>query len=221
VKLKKKPASAYNGALVQIPESSTPFENIVYSYKGVGWKNEDFSGLLVFQALVGMYDRSMNSLNSLNSSHLIFKEIHEKELAFKVSPFTTTYHDVGLFGVIVMAPQDTFHNLTQLLLNSYPKLGMEATEQQIERAKTKVKMSLLNTMDGTSPICEELARSVIVIGKPQTLEEIFQSINRVTKDQILEIGKKYCQNVQPAIGIKGKVLKNLPDFNTICSWTNA
>ena len=110
---------------------------------------------------------------------LLLQKIAEDNLAHSVMTFNTTYKDTGLFGVYTVAPPVGLQDLHYVVMFELTRLAYEVTEEEVERAKTQLKMNVLSQLDGSTAICEDIGRQVLTYGRRMTPAEIFARIDAI------------------------------------------
>ncbi len=140
--------------------------HIVLGFDGVSYNDPDFYTASVLSALMGG-----------GMSSRLFQEVREKRgLAYAVSSFTVPYQDAGLFGVYVGTGEEDVVELIPVLCQELVKLTAQATETEIRRAQAQVRAGLLMALESSGSRCEQLARQLLVYGRPISVQE---SVSRI------------------------------------------
>lgn len=114
--------------------------------------------------------------------------------------FRIISHFLGLFGVYAVAnPGDTFDDLTYEIFNEFQKLNEYISPDELERAKSRVKMSLLQQLDGNMQKAEDIGRQVLTLGRRLTPEEMFSRIDSITKKDVAIALDNYFYDVCPVV----------------------
>ncbi|GMF07218.1 unnamed protein product [[Candida] boidinii] len=79
------------------------------------------------------------------------------------------------------------------------------TEEEVETAKAQLKGSLLLSLDGTTSIAEDIGRQLVTTGHRLSPEEIFDRVNKITKDDIINWAQYKLQNKPIALAALGQV----------------
>ena len=154
-----------------------------------------------------------NTIGGGMSSRL-FQEIREKRgLAYSVYSYHTSYADSGLFTVYAgTAPKQTqdVYDLTLEMLEDVKKNGL--TEAEIHRGKEQLKGNLILSLESSSSRMNRQGKNELMLGRHQTLDEMIEKIDAVTKDDVAEMIDRVMGGEQCAIAVVGaqeKVLTGL------------
>uniref|UniRef100_A0A0E9WVS6 Peptidase M16 C-terminal domain-containing protein n=1 Tax=Anguilla anguilla TaxID=7936 RepID=A0A0E9WVS6_ANGAN len=100
--------------------------------------------------------------------------------------------------------------------NQWMNLCTTVTESEVSRAKNVLKASLLSQLDGTTPLCEDIARHILTFGRRVSLAEWNAMIDSVTAKVVRDVCSKYLYDKCPAVAAVGPV-EQLPDYNRMRS----
>ena len=64
----------------------------------------------------------------------------------------------------------------------------------MNRAKAQLKAALLLSLDGSTAIVEDIGRQVVTTGKRLSPEEVFEQVDKITKDDIIMWANYRLQN---------------------------
>jgi processing peptidase subunit beta len=129
--------------------------------------------------------------------------------------FNTSYSDTGLFGTYVVSENfKALDDLTHCIQVEWHRLCSAVSDVEVFRAKNQLKTALLLSLDGTTPICEDIGRQLLVYGKRLTPWEIDGLIEKVTKDDVMKAATKYIYDRELAVVGYGPV-ENLQDYNRL------
>lgn len=73
---------------------------------------------------------------------------------------THTTQDTGLFGVYAVGEATNLNDLMYYTLQNMVNLVHYTSEEDVERARTQLKSTLLMQLDGSSAVCDEIGRQV-------------------------------------------------------------
>ena len=65
------------------------------------------------------------------------------------------------------------------------------THEQVEKAKTQLKLTWLMDMDGTSPAAEDIGRQMLTYGRRMTPVEVFARTEAITLEQVQPLAFSY------------------------------
>lgn len=129
--------------------------------------------------------------------------------------FNTSYSDTGLFGVYAVS--ENFMHLDDMIhyiLKEWHRLSIDVSKAEVFRAKNQLKTSLLLSLDGTTPVAEDIGRQLLCYGKRMTPWEIDGLIEMITAEDVMRVARKYIHDREVAVVGYGPV-DNLQDYTRI------
>ena len=96
-------------------------------------------------------------------------------------------------------------DLTHFTMKEWTRMSMNPLTNEVERAKSQLKASLLLGLDGTTAIAEDIGRQMITTGKRYTPKEIERYVNAVTVEDIKRVAQKYLWDKDFAMAAVGRV----------------
>lgn len=112
--------------------------------------------------------------------------------------------DTGLFGVYAVAKPEKTEDLAFEIMNEFTRASKTVTQLEVDRAKARLKASLLMNLDGTVSVVEDIGRQLLTHGRRLTPAEIFLRINAVTADDISRISTEHCYDREPCLVYVGQ-----------------
>lgn len=184
------PKTDFVGSEVRVRDDTMNTCNIAIAVEGVGWSSPDYFPMLVMQSIFGNWDRSLGSSPILSSrlSHIV----SSNNLANSFMSFSTSYSDTGLWGIYLVS--ENFMNiddLTHFTLKEWTRMSTGPLENEVERAKSQLKASLLLGLDGTTAIAEDIGRQLVTSGRRMTPAQIENAIDAVTPADIQRVAQTY------------------------------
>merc|ERR1712000_777639 len=174
------------------------------------------AGGVEHSALVGAWNRS--SPASVNSVSRLAELVATEDLADSFSAFHTAYNKTGLFGIHFVSQNERTDDMVCESLQELVRLAYDSTPTEIERAKNAVKAQQLLSLDGSTPVVEEIGRQLIAIGRRVPPAETWARIDAITPDDVQRVAKHFLTDVDIAVSAIGP-LGNLPEYNQLRSWT--
>ena len=107
-------------------------------------------------------------------------------------------------------------DLVWLVQQSWMRLCLSATAEQVDRAKIQLKSAYLLQLDGTTPLAEDIGRQLLCYGERMHLGDIFAAIDAVDPAAVQAAAHKYIYDKCPAVAAFGPV-ESMPDYNRIRS----
>lgn len=141
-------------------------------------------------------------------------EIAEFDLAHSYTTFNTCYKDTGLFGIYLVCPDNKLEDAMWYTTNNLVRLCHNVTDEEVERAKTQLKASMLMQLDSFSNIAEDIGRQMLTYGRRMSSAETFARIDAITTADIKKTANKVVNDEDHALAAIGPIFE-LPDYNWI------
>ncbi len=147
----------------------------------------------------------MNTILGGGMSSRLFQNIREKRgLAYSVYSDLSLYQDSGALLVGAATSLAKTEEVLQLTVKEFRRLKKTpVTDEELRRAKDQLKGSLMLSLESTSSRMANLARQHLYFGRFFELDEILESIEAVTPDDIQQIARDSFQSDQLALTILG------------------
>ena len=154
--------------------------HLVLGFDGIGYKDDDFYAASVFSTLFGG-----------GMSSRLFQEIREdRGLAYSIYSFLSCYEDAGLFGIYAGTSADETAELIPVIAAEAAKVIEDIHEDEITRARTQLKASILMARESTSSRVEQLARQVMLFGHHLTVDEIVAKVEAVDNAAVKSVAAR-------------------------------
>jgi predicted Zn-dependent peptidase len=98
------------------------------------------------------------------------------------------YSDTGFFGIYAGTDDNDAPELVQVVVDQLERAVTSITEAEVARAKAQMKASLLMALESSSARAEQIARQIMIYGRPLPTSEIVAKIEAVTADSTQEAG---------------------------------
>jgi processing peptidase subunit beta len=204
----------FTGSEIRVKDDTMSLAHIAIAFEGVSWSHPDYFVVMLLQAIVGSWDRSLGAGKNL-SARLAERVAHE-ELVHSYVAFNTCYNQTGLWGVYFVAEPDTLEDAAHAFFHELVRMSKALTEPELLRAKNKVKASILMHLDGTNAVAEDIGRQFLTLGRRLSVPEIFNRIDDVTVNDIKRFLEDHYIDNDPAIAAVGP-LRNLPGSSSSSS----
>jgi predicted Zn-dependent peptidase len=154
--------------------------NFVLGFAGVGYQDPDFYALSVLSTLLGG-----------GMSSRLFQEVREKRgLVYSIYTFPASYSDIGVFGIYAGTGADEVGELVPLVCEELIKVTSDVGDDEIARARAQLKSSVLMSLESTSSRCEQLARQLMVFGRPIPVAEAVAKIEAVDAEAVMRVARR-------------------------------
>lgn len=155
--------------------------HIVLGFKGCQYYSEDYYPNILFSTLFGG-----------GMSSRLFQEIREKRgLVYTVYSFTASHTHDGMFGIYAGTGPKDLKTLVPVVIDEIKKVCNEKVgENELRRAKTQLKASMLMSLESSSATVEILARQMLIFNRIIPVEEMVERIEKVTLDDIQNTAQK-------------------------------
>ena len=149
----------------------------------------------------------MNTILGGNMSSRLFQKIREKRgLAYSVYSFITSYIDTGMFGAYAgVDPKNAYESIVLILKEISGLKEMRVDPNELRNAKEFTKGNLMLASESNDNQMVRLAQTETHFGRYIPLEEIVNSIESVTEDQIIELAQSLFQKSRFALTMLGPV----------------
>mgnify|MGYP001173994451 CR=1 FL=1 len=178
------PLPVFNSAEKKLQDSTIPTTHIAIAMEGCSWSSPDYFTGLCTQAIIGNWDKAMGS--GTNSPSPLAVAASTKQgtdgLANSYMSYSTSYCDTGLWGSYIVLDSQ-LHDPKKIIdeiLNEWKRIKLgHINKDEFERAKAQLKASLLLSLDGSTPILEDIGRQIVTTGKRLTPEEVFNQVDKI------------------------------------------
>ncbi len=131
----------------------------------------------------------LNTILGGGMSSRLFQSIREERgLAYVVYSFWSPYKDTGMLGVYAGTSKENAEEVLDLILKEFRKMKTDNVhEDELTRAKNQLKGHLMLGLESTANRMSKLAKQEMYFKKIFTLNEMIESINQVTPENILAL----------------------------------
>jgi predicted Zn-dependent peptidase len=154
--------------------------HLVLGFPGVSFTDTDYYAAMVLSTLLGG-----------GMSSRLFQEIRElRGLAYSVSSFAAPYLDGGVFAIYAGTGEKETPELMQVMFEQLRSVRVPAPEDEVRRARTQLKASLLMSLESTSSRLDSLGSQLLIFGRPIPVDEIVTKIEAVTPEAVAHAARR-------------------------------
>ena len=178
--------------------------HLILGLPAFSYHDNDFYALQVLSAMLGG-----------GMSSRLFQEVREKRgLAYSVFSFAACYKDAGVFGIYAGTGEAQISELMPVLCDELTSLMMNATEDELARARAQLKASMMMGLESCFAQSEDVARQLLIFGRRIPHEETIAEINAVDAAAIRRVGERLIEGRRPTLAAIGPIGK-LPEIDQI------
>jgi predicted Zn-dependent peptidase len=135
----------------------------------------------------------LNTLLGGGMSSRLFQEIREKRgKAYSVYSFSSSYKDVGYFGVYAGTSLESTEEVVDLITAELKKLaGGEISDTELQRTQGQLVGSTMLGLESSDAWMSHIARNEIYFGNSVTTDEICRRIRAVSRADVIELAQEF------------------------------
>ncbi|MBI3701756.1 MAG: insulinase family protein [Afipia sp.] len=163
--------------------------HLTLALEGVPQKDLSLFSLQVFTNILGG-----------GMSSRLFQEVREKRgLCYSIYTFHAPYSDTGFFGLYTGTDPSDAPEMMEVIIDEISNAAETLTEAEIARAKAQMKAGLLMALESCSARAEQMARHILVHGRPLTVEELVARIDDVSVETARNAARALLSRSRPAV----------------------
>ncbi|MCX6625198.1 MAG: pitrilysin family protein, partial [Acidobacteria bacterium] len=150
---------------------------------------------------------ALNTLLGGGMSSRLFQNIRERRgLAYSVFSELSLYRDTGCLLIYAGTSAESVRKVVELVMEEFRILKNELVpEEELRRAKDYLKGSLMLGLESTSSRMGNLARQEMFFNRFFSLDELVQSMEAVTADQMQSIAQDFFRPESVAVTVLGNL----------------
>jgi predicted Zn-dependent peptidase len=149
----------------------------------------------------------LNTLLGGGMSSRLFQNIRERQgLAYAVFSELSPYRDTGCLSIYAGTSVESARRVVESILKEFRELKQDpVNEEELRRAKDHLKGSLMLSLESTASRMSNLARQEMYFGRFFTLDELVESIEAVTANDVQRIAQTFFEPKHIALTILGNL----------------
>jgi predicted Zn-dependent peptidase len=155
----------------------------------------------------------LNTILGGGMSSRLFQNIRERQgLAYAVFSELNPYSDTGCLSVYAGTSLESAKKVVESVLKEFTDLKQQmAPDEEVRRAKDHLKGSLMLSLESTSSRMSNLARQEMHFRRFFTLDELAESIEQVTAEDVQRVAQTFFEQKNVALTVLG----NLDGFKIV------
>jgi predicted Zn-dependent peptidase len=136
---------------------------------------------------------ALNSVLGGSVSSRLFQEVRERRgLVYSIYSFLSGYSDSGLITVYAATRPKEVDRVVDLVCREIQQIGRNSVEEQeLERAKTQMKGSLMLSLESSHSRMSKLAKDELTYGRHASLDDMLAQIERVNVEQVFNVAHQF------------------------------
>ncbi|MDQ1472094.1 MAG: hypothetical protein QOJ99_3574 [Bryobacterales bacterium] len=149
----------------------------------------------------------LNTVLGGGMSSRLFQNIRERQgLAYSVFSELNPYTDTGCLAVYAGTSLESAKKVVDCVLKEFSELKQQTVPaEELRRAKDHLKGSLMLSLESTSSRMSNLARQEMHFGRFFSLDELVESIEKVTADEVQCVAQDFFKSEDIALTVLGNL----------------
>lgn len=158
--------------------------HVILGMPGVGYRDADYYTTAVFATLLG----------GGMSSRLFQKVREERGLVYSIFAFHAAASDSGLFGIYAGTGEAEVAELLPVVCGEIADAAGNVNEEELARARSQLKSSILMSRESTGGRCEQLANHLLIFGRPLSTDEVVAAIEAVDRGAVQRLAARLAES---------------------------
>lgn len=184
--------------------TETPQTNILLAFQTSPWAHEDTAAYHVINTLIGNSQHGKNRAYNLTKTH---------NFVDQVQSLNNHFSDSGLFGITIEGAGSHSQDLLQVALEEVSRLKDRVGDEELARAKNKLKMNILLGLEKQEDRLEEIAKNFLTYGD-LTFHKYAEQIDAVTADDISRAASR-ALSTKPTMIVTGGAINLVPNITDV------
>jgi len=168
---------------------------ILLGFQGRRYSGEDYYAAQMLASVLGG-----------GMSSRLFQEVREKRgLCYSIYAFHWAFVDSGVFGVHAATGETDVAELMPVILGELEKASADITEDELRKARAQTRAGLLMTLESPSARAGQLARQILIFGRPLPFTELIERVEAVSVDRVRRLASAIFTERAPTVAAIGPV----------------
>lgn len=173
---------------------------VLIGFSGPSFADQSFHAAHVFSSILGG-----------GMASRLFQEIRESRgLCYSIYSFYWPFTDTGLFGIHAATSEEDIEELVPLVAEELHRMTDGVTDSELRRAKAQLRSGLLMALESPIARAGQMARHILIHGRPLALEEMVAKVEAVTNADLKALAARLLHSV-PTLAAIGPI-DTLPEF---------
>lgn len=168
---------------------------IVLGFEGRAYHQRDFYASQLLSVALGG-----------GMSSRLFQEVRERRgLCYSVYAFHWGYSDSGIFGIHAATGEEDVPELLPVVLDELQRAAENLDESEAARARAQIKASLLMSMESPAARAGQIARQILLFGRPIPTEELTERLDAISAERLRDLAGRLLTECNPTLAAVGPV----------------
>ena len=149
----------------------------------------------------------LNSILGGGCSSRLFQQLREQRgLCYTVYSYLSDYADAGLLGIYTALNRDQQDAALETMISIVRDLTQEGpSQEELDRARDQAKANILMGLESVQARMSHLGTSTLLYGRVREPEEILESYDRVTREDLRNLARSIFDFPQASLSAVGRV----------------
>ncbi|MCV3766422.1 M16 family metallopeptidase [Rhizobium sp. TRM95796] len=173
---------------------------VLFGFEGKAYHARDF---YCSQILANVLGGGMSSR--------LFQEVREhRGLCYSIYAFHWGFSDTGIFGVHAATGGENLPELMPVVIEELRRASEKINQDEIDRARAQIRAQLLMGQESPAARAGQIARQIMLYGRPIPNEELMQRLNDITTDRLTDLAGRLFFDTTPTLSAIGPVEQLAP-----------
>lgn len=200
-----------------------PIAGVSLAWEGVPWDHPEAPTFMVMQAILGEFTRNASifpdNMTGNKAAHVLANKMGVGA-AEKYFAFNSHYSDTGLFGFYAECEEKAIEHVVGDLIFNTVALSYNTTEEEVFRAKLKLKAELFGALENNTTLAEDIGRNMLNYGRRVPPAEFMKRIDAIDAEEVKRVAFNKIHDNEIAVASYGPTygLPLLPELRRKTFW---